>query len=119
MCFAQAGGERPGKFETRGGADLVLLVLERGEPESPAGAPHPPGSASIAAVELPRKRAFRMGFTGFVHDITPEAVVASRAFVRENADILAHHISFRLKAEQIDALGAGQSAHISHCGHRF
>jgi hypothetical protein len=37
-------------------------------------------------------RTFRMGFTGFVYDITPEAVAASRKFVRENADILAHHI---------------------------
>jgi hypothetical protein len=37
-------------------------------------------------------RAFRMGFTGFVHDTTLEAVTASRKFVRENGDILAHHI---------------------------
>jgi uncharacterized protein (TIGR03067 family) len=92
MCFAQAGGERPGAFATRDGADLVLLVLERGGPEPPPASPHTPDSTSIAKVELPRKRAFRMGFTGFVHDITPEAVAASRAFVRENADILAHHI---------------------------
>jgi len=92
MCFAQAGGERPGAFETRDGADLVLLVLERGGPEKPAGAPHAPESTSATTVELPRKRAFRMGFTGFVHDITPEAVAASRKFVRENGDILAHHI---------------------------
>jgi hypothetical protein len=33
-----------------------------------------------------------MGFTGFVHDTTLEAVAASRKFVRENGDILAHHI---------------------------
>jgi len=33
-----------------------------------------------------------MGFTGFVHDTTLEAVTASRKFVRENGDILAHHI---------------------------
>src|SRR5262245_47136150 len=37
-------------------------------------------------------RRFRMGFTGFVYDITPEAVAASRKFCRENGDILAHHI---------------------------
>lgn len=37
-------------------------------------------------------RRFRMGFTGFVYDITPEAVSASRKFVRDNGDILAHHI---------------------------
>ena len=53
--------------------------------------------ASPAAAQLPTdkpmgERTFRMGFTGFVHDITPEAVSASRKFVRENGDILAHHI---------------------------
>ena len=37
-------------------------------------------------------RSFRMGFTGFVYDYTLEAVMASRAFVRDNGDILAHHI---------------------------
>lgn len=37
-------------------------------------------------------RTFRMGFTGFVYDFAPEAVNASRQFVRENGDILAHHI---------------------------
>jgi hypothetical protein len=38
------------------------------------------------------RRTFRMGFTAFPYDITPEAVAASRKFVRENGDILAHHI---------------------------
>jgi nicotinamidase-related amidase len=33
-----------------------------------------------------------MGFTGFVYDMTLPAVAASRQFVRENGDILAHHI---------------------------
>ena len=33
-----------------------------------------------------------MGFTGFVYDTTLEAVTASRKFVRENGDILAHHL---------------------------
>ena len=47
---------------------------------------------SVAAEEPGGKRTFRMGFTGFVHDITPEAVTASRKFVRENGDLLAHHI---------------------------
>src|SRR6266850_83355 len=37
-------------------------------------------------------RPFRMGFTGFVHDITPDAVAASRKFCRENGDIICHHI---------------------------
>ncbi|MBN1124213.1 MAG: hypothetical protein JXA82_04335 [Sedimentisphaerales bacterium] len=37
-------------------------------------------------------RYFRMGFTGFPYDITLEAVLETRKFSRENADILAHHI---------------------------
>ena len=37
-------------------------------------------------------RHFRMGFTGFVYDFTLEALEASRKFVRENGDIIAHHI---------------------------
>jgi hypothetical protein len=48
--------------------------------------PPPPHAAQAA------RRTFRMGFTGFVPDITPEAVAASRKFVRENADLIAHHI---------------------------
>ena len=32
------------------------------------------------------------GFTGFVYDISLEALTSSRKFVRENGDILAHHI---------------------------
>lgn len=38
------------------------------------------------------ERRFRMGFTGFVYDITPEAVAASHKFCRENGDLIAHHI---------------------------
>ena len=50
-------------------------------------------SGSVEKAEIPAgTRRFRMGFTGFVYDITPEAVMASRKFVRENGDILAHHI---------------------------
>ena len=37
-------------------------------------------------------RSFYMGFTGFVYDYTPAAVAATHKFVRENGDILAHHI---------------------------
>jgi hypothetical protein len=37
-------------------------------------------------------RHFRMGFTGFPHDISIEAVVGAREFCRQNADIIAHHI---------------------------
>jgi hypothetical protein len=40
----------------------------------------------------PEKRTFRMGFTGFPHDFTLEAVADARQFVRQNADIIAHHI---------------------------
>jgi len=34
----------------------------------------------------------KMGFTGFVYDTTLPAVTASRQFVRENGDMIAHHI---------------------------
>lgn len=37
-------------------------------------------------------RPFRMGFTGFPHDITIEAVMEMRVFLEANSDILAHHI---------------------------
>ena len=37
-------------------------------------------------------RHFRMGFTGFPHDFTAEAVRESHEFSRRNADIIAHHI---------------------------
>lgn len=37
-------------------------------------------------------RNFYMGFTGFVYDYTPAAVEATHKFVRENGDILCHHI---------------------------
>src|SRR3954451_9016032 len=37
-------------------------------------------------------RRFRMGFTGFPHDFSIEAVVSAREFSRQNADIIAHHI---------------------------
>ncbi len=54
------------------------------------------GAANRSDSNPPEKpsgtRLFRMGFTGFVYDITLEAVTASRKFVRENGDILGHHI---------------------------
>jgi hypothetical protein len=37
-------------------------------------------------------RTFRMGFTPFPYDITPEAVTETRTFLRENADIIAFHM---------------------------
>ena len=37
-------------------------------------------------------RHFRMGFTGFPHDISIEAVIHAREFSHQNADIIAHHI---------------------------
>jgi uncharacterized protein (TIGR03067 family) len=77
MCFSQEGRDRPRAFATMPGSDLVLLVLERRQNAPPASG---------------ASRAFRMGFTGFIPDLTPEAVAAARKFVRENGDIIAHHI---------------------------
>jgi len=47
---------------------------------------------ALLAGELPTSRSFHMGFTGFPHDFTIEAVEEARAFARENGDIIAHHI---------------------------
>jgi hypothetical protein len=38
------------------------------------------------------RRSFRMGFTDFPHDFTPQAVAEMRKFLRENSDIIAQHI---------------------------
>ena len=91
LCLATGGGERPQNFTTRQGGDQLLIILKREIEKTvekiqasnpvPISIPNPTGS-----------RAFRMGFTGFVYDTTLEAVTASRKFVRENGDILAHHI---------------------------
>ncbi len=40
----------------------------------------------------PVRRHFRMGFTGFPHDYSLEAVHEARDFSHKNADIIAHHI---------------------------
>ena len=45
-----------------------------------------------------------MGFTGFGHDLTPEAVAADHKFVRDNGDILAHHIEGVPWAEALGGL---------------
>lgn len=50
------------------------------------------------------KRTFRMGFTGFPHDLTLEAVAEARKFSRENADIIAHHIEGVAWAESLKNL---------------
>ena len=45
-----------------------------------------------AGPAMGQSRPFRMGFTAFPYDITAEAVEQTRRFVRENADLIAHHI---------------------------
>jgi len=87
MCFAQSGGRRPAAFSTAKGSDSLLMVLKRGTPRS-----SPTPSEPVVPVKRPGKRAFRMGFTAFVPDITLPAVLGTRKFVRENGDIIAHHI---------------------------
>jgi len=49
-------------------------------------------SSGVSHLEKPPGRHFRMGFTGFPHDISLEAVVDAREFSRQHADIIAHHI---------------------------
>jgi len=48
--------------------------------------------AQDAGTTMERSRHFRMGFTAFPHDISIEAVEQTRRFVRDNADLIAHHI---------------------------
>jgi len=50
------------------------------------------------------KRTFRMGFTGFPHDFSVQAVTDARKFVRENGDIIAHHIEGVPWAEALKGL---------------
>ena len=49
-------------------------------------------SAADKAEQPAGTRPFLMGFTAFPPDFTPEAVLNTRKFVKENADLLAHHI---------------------------
>jgi len=50
------------------------------------------GGMDARAADQEETRKFRMGFTGFVYDFTPAAIEESRRFVRENGDLIAHHI---------------------------
>lgn len=88
LCLSTHGGARPTEFATRNGTDLILIVLKRG----PAARPDRSPDAADPADQPTGTRRFRMGFTGFVYDITPKALSDSREFVRQNGDILAHHI---------------------------
>src|SRR5215208_1703451 len=51
---------------------------------------------AVSGADVPAQRAdsrpFLMGFTGFPPNFTPQAVLAMRKFVKENGDLLAHHI---------------------------
>lgn len=88
MCLGGSRGVRPTKFATGKEGGVMLIVLKRSsEKEKPAV-----DDKKMAQSKPTGTRGFRMGFTGFVHDITPDAVTASRKFVRENGDILAHHV---------------------------
>jgi hypothetical protein len=92
ICLSAAG--RPATFETKKGSDQLLLVFERSTAKPAPTKPAPTKDANdrTSAAKPAGTRSFRMGFTGFVYDVTPQAVAESRAFVRENGDILAHHI---------------------------
>ncbi len=83
LCLATAGGKRSTEFATKKDSDQILIVLRRADPKPSDDKP---------AQKPTGERGFHMGFTGFVHDTTLEAVTASRKFCRENGDIIAHHI---------------------------
>jgi uncharacterized protein (TIGR03067 family) len=102
LCLSAAGGERPADFSPQGN-DRLRIVLRRDAAQPPDESPDATGDentgepGAAATTDPPQDkptgaRPFRMGFTGFVHDTTLQAVTASRKFVRENGDILAHHI---------------------------
>lgn len=99
MCFAHQGGQRPDGFATQQGSDCLLMVLKRGVAE-----PALPEAKPVVATGRAGKRRFRMGFTGFVPDITLPAVTGARAFVRDNGDIIAHHIEGVPWAEALGGL---------------
>lgn len=69
------------------GAAVVLLLLGGAAACSRALAQNPAVSPAT-----PQSRSFRMGFTAFPHDFSLEAVEQTRQFVRDNADLIAHHI---------------------------
>jgi uncharacterized protein (TIGR03067 family) len=103
LCLATNGGQRPREFATKKGLGQIVIVLRRAEAKS---ADDKPAAEVKSADDKPAlsptgKRPFRMGFTGFVYDITLEAVGASRKFCRENGDILAHHIEGAAWAEAL------------------
>jgi hypothetical protein len=50
------------------------------------------GQETAVAQTPEQPRPFRMGFTAFPHDFSIEAVEQTRQFVRNNADLIAHHI---------------------------
>jgi uncharacterized protein (TIGR03067 family) len=99
LCLATAGGARPAEFSTNQGTDQLLIILRRAPANRDDVEPVPnpvsdiPSEPDHSSVQKPTgTRSFRMGFTGFVYDMTLEAVTASHKFVRENGDILCHHI---------------------------
>jgi uncharacterized protein (TIGR03067 family) len=100
LCLATRGGPRPQEFTTAKGSDQILIVLRRAADQPASDRPSAKPLAGPRAKPT-GARSFRMGFTGFVYDISLEAVTASRKFVRENGDLLAHHIEGAAWAEAL------------------
>jgi hypothetical protein len=77
---------------------FLALSVNAAEPAAPTGvsaAISQRAGSATSAKGFPHsleQRAFRMGFTGFPHDFTLEAVSEARQFLRENGDLIAHHI---------------------------
>jgi hypothetical protein len=49
-------------------------------------------ASAAALADEPARRSYRMGFTPFPYDATPEAVAGTRRFVKAHGDIIAFHI---------------------------
>jgi uncharacterized protein (TIGR03067 family) len=92
LCLSRSGRVRPKRFNTRDNDDLLLLTLERvPASRNPARSGKPTGPT----------RAFRMGFSGTLHDLTQGAVVVMRRFCRDNGDLIAHKIDGVPWAEEL------------------
>ena len=70
----------------------VERIIKPGQDHHPHGLTDPRPIVEFFERVRRKARHFRMGFTGFPHDFSIEAVVDARQFSRQNADIIAHHI---------------------------
>ena len=91
LVFAQNGGTRPTKFVSTEASDHLLLDLRRLPAASQPARTNSPAMA-VGDLAKPETRCFQMGITGFPHDNTVEAALATQKFAHQYADMICHHI---------------------------